>query len=190
VGNRLSSSHYDRRRVNGAVGFRAKTGRAIAVVLDDSFSLVWRGEVKLSGDPESGPYHHVMELPWAEAQVAVREYVKPIEQLAIAALREVIARVPVSIRAAGVAGSPPRNIDRIGNPHIRAHAAEGILFRRVLEQAAEALGIPCTGYSDRGLDTAVARPLARVAGPPWRADERLAATAAWLAISNATRSGH
>lgn len=36
-----------------------------------------------------------------------------------------------------VVGSAPRSLDRIGNQHIRAHAAEGILFRRVLEVASE-----------------------------------------------------
>ena len=172
--------------MNGAVGFRAKTGRAIAVVLDESRSFVWRGEVTLSDD-EIGPDHHVMELPWPEAQVAVRELIVPIEQRALAVLRDVIASVPVSIVTVGVAGSPPRNIDRLGNPHVRAHAAEGILFRRVLEQAAETLGLPCLGLSDRDLDTSLARPFARIAGPPWRADERLAATAAWMSFSSAAR---
>ena len=172
--------------MNGALGFRSKTGRAIAVVLTSDRgapSFVWRGEVALCDDPEVGPYHRVMELPWPEAQAAVREFVAPIEKLALRAVQDVIARMSMPIRAIGVVGSPPRNIDRIGNPHIRAHAAEGILFRRVLEQAAETLAIPCIGFSDRDLDTSIARSLGRIAGPPWRADERLAATAAWLALT-------
>lgn len=172
--------------MNGALGFRAKTGRAIAVVLTADRgrpSFVWRGEVALTDDPEHGPYHHVMELPWAEAQIAVREFVAPIERMALRAVKDLIAHASVPIGAIGVAGSPPRNIDRLGNPHIRAHAAEGILFRRVLEQAAETLGLPWIGLSDRDLDTSIAQPLARVAGPPWRADERMAATAAWAALT-------
>jgi hypothetical protein len=169
-----------------AVGFRAKTGRAIAVVLEGdarASQFVWRGEVGLVDpkNPATGePYHVVMELPWNEAQIAVQKFVTAIEGVAESVLAELMAKR--NIRAVGVVGSPPRSLDRIGNPHIRAHAAEGILFRRVLEVAAARLELPCVAFSDRELIAPPLKELARVAGPPWRADERLAATAAWLAI--------
>jgi len=171
-----------------AIGFRAKTGRAIAVVLAGDQrkpQFVWRGEVGLI-DPnlplDEGPYHPFMEMPWSEAQIAVRPVVDAIEKYASKVLRRLVDEM--NIRAAGVVGSPPRNIEKIGNPHIRAHATEGILFRRVLELAAKKNKIPCTGYSDRELRApAMMKEIGRAAGPPWRTDERLAATAAWLALS-------
>lgn len=174
--------------MDAAIGFRAKTGRAIAVVVSEingSPSFVWRGELRLvPPTTEIGPYHEVMELPWPEAQVAVKKLVVPIEKIAEAAVRDAIAALTaVTIRAAGVVGSPPRDISRIGNPHIRAHAAEGILFRRVLELAAERIGLPCLAFAEDDVDADIARPLGRAAGPPWRTDERLAAAAAWLALS-------
>jgi hypothetical protein len=180
--------------MDAAIGFRAKTGRAIAVVISAEAGaprFVWRGEVTLA-DPnaEVGPYHEVMELPWDEATIAVRPLVAAIESLAEAAVRNLIADLKdVTIRAIGVVGSAPRNIDRIGNPHIRAHAAEGILFRRVLELAAERIALPHLAFTDKELDTDIVRPLGRIAGPPWRADERLAAAAAWAALNRPRDAG-
>src|SRR5438105_8121971 len=174
---------------DAAIGFRAKTGRAIAVVLAGSQGkpqFVWRGEVSLI-DPNlplnEGPYHPFMEMPWSEAQVAVRPVVEAIETYASVVLRRLVDEMHV--RAVGVVGSPPRNIDKIGNQHIRAHAAEGILFRRVLELAAANHKLACKGFSDRELQVpAEMKEIGRVAGPPWRTDERLAATAAWLVLSS------
>ena len=176
--------------MDATIGLRAKTGRAIAVVLaGEPPALLWRGELTLV-DPaaEIGPYHQVMELPWAEAIVAVRPLVDAIEVIASSALRDVIAALAANdifIRAAGVVGSVPRNIDRIGNPHIRAHAAEGILFRRVLELAAERNQLPCRAFAERDL-TAVALTMKKLGPPPWRTDERLAAAAAHCVIHPAT----
>lgn len=85
-----------------------------------------------------------------------------------------------------VVGSAQRDLAKIGNEHIRAHAAEGILFRRVLERAAAEHGIACCAFTEdeikaKNLDAATKR-LGAAAGPPWRADERLAASAALMAL--------
>jgi len=184
--------------IAGAVGLRAKTGRAIAVVLSGSRQearFVWRGEVSLvdPADAATGePYHQVMELPWNEAMVAVQPLVAAIEKVARAAVRNLIAEMKrhgVTIRAAGIVGSTQRSLDRIGNYHIRAHAAEGILFRRVLEVAGASNRLECFGISEAELESAVSRPadatlkeFGRVAGAPWRSDERLAASVAWMAL--------
>jgi hypothetical protein len=183
--------------IPAAVGFRAKTGRAIAVVLCGRGgvpSFVWRDEVSLV-DPEvpatAEPYHEVMELAWDEAGRAVQPLVSAIQKTATAVMQTLIARMranDVEIRAAGVVGSPPRDISRLGNPHIRAHAAEGILFRRVLEEAAAANALHCRAFSDREMKEPLAKMKTRLddlrhaAGAPWRGDERMAATAAWMAF--------
>src|SRR5262249_45931417 len=92
------------------------------------------------------------------------------------------------VSAVGVVGSPDRKLEKIGNSHIRAHAAEGILFRRVLEIAANEQGLKWRSFSDRAFEleslkwkTTLA-PLGPAAGKPWRVDERLAAAAACLAL--------
>jgi len=168
------------------LGFRAKTGGAIAVALSDDGEFLLRREVSLV-DPKlpatAEPYHAVMELPWAEAEVRVQPLVAAIENVATKMLEALIAELG-NVTAVGVVGAPPKNLARIGNEHIRAHAAEGVLFRRVIEVAAARHGIPCTGVSDKELGTpdAKIKAMGKKAGPPWRADERAAATAAWLAL--------
>ena len=39
---------------------------------------------------------------------------------------------------------------RIANPHVRAHASEGRLFREILEAGAAACGLPCFVLVERG----------------------------------------
>ena len=100
-----------------------------------------------------------------------------------------------SLRAALVVGSV---IDpqKVGNPHIRAHANEGKLFRTVVENALRAHGIACDVIVEKALAEKAAAGLRRPAseikrtlaalgktvGGPWRAEEKAAATAAWLAL--------
>jgi hypothetical protein len=193
-------------RRRASIGFRAKTGRAIVVALAESLripELVHRGEVSLVDPrvPDSGgPYHAVMELPWAEAQAAVRDLISVLERSATdvvaSQIRELTAR-RFDVVGIGIVGSPDRRLERIGSSHIRAHAAEGILFRNILEVAATANGIPHRALSDRSFsefassefsarDIRIAdalKAMGRAAGPPWRTDEKAAATAAWLTLA-------
>jgi hypothetical protein len=190
---------------NAAIGFRAKTGRAIGVVLSGdpaSPEFSWRGEVSLVDPavPDSGqPYHAVMELPWSEATVAVQPLVSAIEAVAETALRALVDDMrsrQLEIRGAGIVGSRQRSLEKIGNQHIRAHAAEGILFRRVLEVSSTTNHLASFAFSEEELGDVASCALrsaahvkstmlriGRIAGTPWRADERLAATAAWIALS-------
>ena len=155
---------------------------------------MWRGELSLIDvrrPKDIGPYHEVMDLPWTESMVAVRPLVSAIEDIAEAALAKLIGELretKTSVKAVGVVGSPPRSLEKIGSPHIRAHAAEGVLYRAVLETAAKRARLSCRGFSDRDMagplrDAAdVLKRLGREAGPPWRADERMAAAAALLML--------
>jgi hypothetical protein len=85
----------------------------------------------------------------------------------------------------------------ITNPHIRAHALEGQLFRRVLEEALTSNGLACSvvversayakaasvlGRAENDLKRAVVS-LGRSRSGPWRAEEKLAALAAWMALA-------
>jgi hypothetical protein len=178
-----------------ALGFRAKTGRAIVVAIEQTAKtpqLLWRREISLV-DPRReqtrGPYHEVMEMPWQEGLVAVEPLVEIIERVARKAVESLVRELG-KVRAIGVVGSLDRPLEKIGNPHIRAHAAEGILFRRVIERAAQQERIPHRTFSEKEIrERAAASTIAghllkmgKQAGPPWRTDERAAAAAAWLAL--------
>jgi hypothetical protein len=187
------------------IGLRAKTGRAIAVVIGGSRTaplVVLKTEIKLTDPkiPETfQPYHEVMDLPWEQSLRAVRNFTRPIEVVARKALAKMIKELQakgLNVKGVCVVGSKDRDLTRIGNYHIRAHAAEGILFRRVLELAAETHGLRTRSFPDRELEqtatselelspAAIRQTLANLGqslDPPWRSDEKQAALAAWLML--------
>ena len=189
-----------------SIGLRAKTGRAIAVVIggpSEAPVVLLKTEIKLVDPKVPGtaqPYHEVMDLPWEQSQRAVRKYGAAIERTAKKALARLIEEQRSNGRkivGAGIVGAPDRDLARIGNPHIRAHAAEGVLFRRVLDLAAQSNGLKWEALSDRKFDETIAArlgakhlrikqslsDLGRSISPPWRADEKQAAMAAWLILS-------
>ncbi len=188
-----------------AIGLRAKTARAIAVVLGGTINspvVLAKTEIRLADPnvPATGqPYHEVMDLAWPDSQREVRKYARSIERIAKTALAKLIKEQQsngMKICGVGIVGASDRDLARIGNPHIRAHAAEGILFRRVLDLAAEANGLKWQTFPDRAFDEAATakigarsaiirrkvNDLGRDLAPPWRADEKQAATAAWLVL--------
>jgi hypothetical protein len=187
------------------IGLRAKTGRAVVVVVGGSPGspvVLRKSELKLI-DPKvpatAQPYHAVMELRWEESQKAVRSSVHAIERVARTALASLVKELQANgsqVRGVGVIGSKDRDLARIGNYHIRAHAAEGILFRQVLELAAERSGLPTRTFADGELEAIASselnvapaaikqrlKDLGSSLDPPWRTDEKLSALAAWLML--------
>src|SRR5436853_6537477 len=97
-----------------SIGLRAKTGRAVAIALsqgDGSPAYLARWEVVLH-DPESPatsqPHHEVMELPWSDAQAAVRPLEAGIENIAtrvVAALMRDIQSKGFVVSGVGIVGS-------------------------------------------------------------------------------------
>jgi hypothetical protein len=188
-----------------AIGLRAKTARAIAVVLGgsiDSPIVIAKTEIRLADPKMPGtaqPYHEVMDLPWEESQRAALKYIRAIENVATKELARLIDEQRsggMKIAGVGIVGAQDRDLARIGNNHIRAHAAEGVLFRRVLDLAAEANGLKRRTFPDRDFDALAATELGaksvevkqkilhlgRSVPAPWRADEKQAAMAAWLVL--------
>jgi len=188
-----------------AIGLRAKTARAIAVVLGgphDSPIVLRKFEIKLADPkiPATGqPYHEVMDLPWPESEKAVRKSALAIEAIAQKALAHLIKELRTAgmkVSGVGIVGAKDKDLARIGNFHIRAHAAEGVLFRRVLDLAADANGLIRRTFPDRdfeevtkielGAQSSIIKKklndLGRTLAPPWRTDEKQAATAAWLVL--------
>src|SRR5438132_11724908 len=151
-----------------AVGFRSKTGRAIAVVLGGTTRApmaIRRTEVTLSDpaqDPTCQPYHLVMELPFAEWTAAVAPAAATIEKIARESMKRLFDELALDrliVRKIGVVGSPDRDLSKIGGAHVRAHAAEGILFRAVLERAADALRISCRSVREKDLPSIAGKEL-------------------------------
>ncbi|HEY8204297.1 MAG TPA: hypothetical protein VIF81_06190 [Pyrinomonadaceae bacterium] len=191
-----------------AIGLRAKTGRAICVVLGgtiDAPLVVEKFEMALTDPKIAGtfqPYHEVMELPWADSQKAVQKFVRPIEKVARKALGNLARKLQAKgmrVAGVGIIGAKDRDLSRIGNYHIRAHAAEGVLFRQVLNLAAEANGLKWQIFPDKEFERIATEELGskapriahqinelgRTVERPWRAEEKQATTAAWLVLHRA-----
>ena len=188
-----------------SIGLRAKTARAIAVVIGgplDAPIVLAKSEIKLF-DPKipatAQPYHVVMELPWERSQREVQKYARAIERVAKKAVGDLIKQqtlLGMKVRGLGIVGAGDRDLARIGNFHIRAHAAEGVLFRHVLNVAAEAHGLKWRLFPDKEFAALTTDELGRQASrikrkidelgrtvpAPWRADEKQAAMAAWLML--------
>jgi len=187
-----------------ALGFRVKSGFAIAVVLRGPASApgaIAREIVELS-DPDvvetRQPYHHGFSRHEEdERQIAKRvEIVERCTRQSIAALLKDGRFDGATCRGAGLVVGSVIDPATVGNPHIRAHASEGKLFRSVLESALQAHGIKCDVIVDKQLAVkakaglkrgdaeirSVVAGFGKALGGSWRAEEKAASTAAWLAL--------
>ncbi|HVN09579.1 MAG TPA: hypothetical protein VMV61_11425 [Patescibacteria group bacterium] len=196
---------YPRAPRLAAIGFRVKTGRAIAVALAGPASaprLLFRREVLLHDPnvPQSRQPYHGRVMPFVPAQPqAVARGKKAAQRVAVAAVRQLAKEFSAAgskLVGAGLVVASNPDVRKIGSSHVRAHALEGILFREVLEAGARACRLPSMLILEReALPRAVAglrrpaaelrRTLARFGkeiGSPWRAEEKSAALAAWLAL--------
>jgi hypothetical protein len=188
-----------------ALGFRVKSGYAIAVALAGpaaSPAPLARFVVALSDPTIEGtkqPFHHgfgTAQEDQAEIARLVTIIGRCAEQSIDAMLADERLRSGRCRRAGLVVGSV---IDpaTVGSLHIRAHANEGRLFRTVLASALDARQIACDLILEKKLGAESAKALKRTSahitrilgevgrtlGGPWRAEEKAAATAAWMALA-------
>jgi hypothetical protein len=187
-----------------AIGFRVRTARATAVVVTgspDSPQVLERRALVLS-DPDvpwSGqPFHAGLELEGEEGERVVKRACQAARRVA---LREVkaLARDYADAKLLGVGLVVGSDIDpaKLGNPHVRAHASEGKLFREVIEAGVDAIGAKHRTLVERELYAQAEDELVRSEGElkrllidlgsdlgaPWRAEEKGAALAAWLILA-------
>ncbi len=190
--------------MTSTLGFRVKSGWAAAVLLAgpiEAPQLLDRRIIQLC-DPaipkSKKPYNAGMGLLQTDEKKVER-----LQLVILKAAQESVANWMKVIKTSGhqvrraklVVGS---DIDpaRIGNPHIRAHALEGRLFRTVLadaldrhdisssiilEREAYKKGAGILKRSEKNLKRAL-NDLGKSLDGPWRGDEKLAALAAWLAL--------
>jgi hypothetical protein len=187
-----------------ALGFRVKSGWAAAVLLTDSAHLpqlcdVQRIDLSDPRLPETRqPYHAAMGRLETDTRKINRrvDVVRRITEKSIAKLLAGCQQQNFTIkRAALVVGSQidPR---LVANAHIRAHALEGQLFRSVLQESLQAhrirsdILIEREAYGQAAVELKqsnenvrrVIQNFGRDTKAPWRAEQKLAAVAAWVAL--------
>jgi hypothetical protein len=187
-----------------ALGFRVKSGWAAAVLLTGptrSPQLCDVRRIDLSDPrlPETRqPYHAAMgKLETDTTKINRRvSVVRSIAQQSLATLLASYRQKGYAIRRAALVVGSQVDPDSIANAHIRAHAFEGQLFRSVLGEALQACRIRTEILVERNAYAQAAaklkdsndnvqrmiRDLGRVAQGPWRAEQKLAALAAWLTL--------
>ena len=187
-----------------ALGFRVKSGWAAAIMLTGSARSpqlcdVQRIDLSDPRLPETRqPYHAAMGRLETDTQKINRrvDVVRRITEKSIAKLLAGYRQQNFTIkRAALVVGSliDPRSV---ANAHIRAHALEGQLFRSVLQESLHKHRILSDVLIERDAYARAAVELkqsnenvrrmiqnfGRDAKASWRAEQKLAALAAWVAL--------
>jgi len=190
-----------------ALGLRVRTGRIIVVLLagpPDAPRVTWHDELEIFDPalPETVmPWHQALELPPREGQVVVRKAGKAVRALAARRVRDSLDRAAalgLRPRGAGIVVGSLLDPAEVSNDHMRAHAEEGRLSRVAVEEALRAQRLSpqvlgekeaweraaaALGRSAGALKRAV-DVMGKQAGRPWRAHEKLAAVAAWVALAD------
>lgn len=195
-----------------ALGFRIKSGWAAVVLLTRpshavQLSDVSRVELSDPRVPETRqPYHAAMgKLETDSEKLNRRErLVRCIAQQSLADLLVGYRQKGYAITRAGIVVGSEFDPARIANPHIRAHALEGRLFRSAVEEHLRCEKICAEVLRERDAYVRVAARLKQSiddvkhaiqnldrSAPgnarPWRAEHKLAALAAWFAIEQNSR---
>ena len=193
------------------LGLRAHSGWATVVALAGPISaprVLARQRLEFA-DPKLAyskqPYHAAAERSLAEAEKLIAQCVESSTGLALNGLRALIKGVNAEVSICGLllgSGKPLPELAGILRSHALIHTAEGEMFRSVLAQAAERLGVRIIGVKEKQIwpeavtrlnQTAAAiaahlKAVGKSIGPPWREDERLATLAAWIALAQPARA--
>jgi len=189
-----------------SLGFRVHASWATAVALGGPAAspvILLRRRVELWDPkvPESaGPWHAAMENPGPAAATLVERGSRAVRSVARLGLELLVRELREQghvVEGAGLVVSSDPDPTRCHGAHIHAHAAEAILYREALREAAAAGGLPntflieCTAYAEAArrlrLRTSELerrlKDMGRPVGPPWRTDERAAALVAWVMLA-------
>jgi len=190
--------------VRAALGFRVKSGSAVAVLMRGSVRSLHLCDscvINLSDpcDPATRqPYHAAMGLLETNA-TKLKRWTQSVRRTTEQSVVDLLQRYiddDYKIRFAGLVVGSMIDPDSIANSHIRAHALEGRLFRTTLAAALQSRGIHCAIFTERDAYATAAEALGKSptqikytvtrlgdsANGAWRAEQKLAALAAWLAL--------
>jgi len=189
-----------------ALGFRVKTGRAVAIVLVGPVNapkVVARQDLVLHDEAVPGsfqPYHAGLELAPQQAETTVRQLSEIVRKASLAAVGQLIddlSQAGIDPRAAGIVVGSLVDPSSIKNPHMHAHAAEGRLFFESVAAGLERRDLKALVHVEKDLHESAAKALrmtqgaldravvarGKAFGKPWRLEEKAAALAAWVALS-------
>jgi hypothetical protein len=191
--------------IPAGLGFRVKSGWAMSALVAgpaNAPKLVLCRAVLLS-DPKipqsKQPHHAALELPASEAKTVTRKLWKVVTDAAKKSVRELLneaSELQYEVRGAGLVVGSLVDPATLHNEHIRAHGLEGQLFRTALEDALRTYEISCNMLLEKTAYTTASPALRKstveakkwIAGMgeahegSWRAEEKLAALAAWAAL--------
>jgi hypothetical protein len=189
-----------------ALGLRVKSGWAAAILLAGPVRSPRLCDIRVIDlcDPKipatRQPYHAAMgKLETNAARLRSRlQIVRRVAKQSIATLLGDYRRNGYRIRRAGLGVGSQIDPALIANPHIRAHALEGQLFRTELADALRAHQIQSVVLIEREAlaKTAtllkkspaelqsVVNKMRRTTSGPWRAEQKLATIAAWFALAH------
>jgi hypothetical protein len=200
-------SCYISKQVNAetaALGFRVKSGWAAVVLLTGpigSPALRDNRVIDLS-DPQfpetRQPYHAAtgqLETNTTETNRRT-DIVQRVTKQSVTKLLADYRRKGYAITRASLVVGSQLDPATIANPHIRAHALEGQLFRSALEEALHAHRIHAAVLLERDTHAEATAQLkksindvrrtiqnfGRFTDGPWRAEQKLAAVGAWVAL--------
>jgi hypothetical protein len=189
-----------------AMGFRVHSGWVALVALGGpvlSPTVVRRERLGIAESRIPGslqPYHAAKQMAVSDAEAFIGKCARAADSLARSALQTTIAGLAADrFTVSGCslltgAGRPASSLESILASHAMIHTAEGELFRNSVKSACEACGLPLSCIRERDLFPK-AESLLRLTsgelkrrisdlgaaiGPPWRADQKLSALAAWL----------
>ena len=190
---------------NAALGFTVKSGWACAVLLAgsaDAPEVVDCRRIELSDPdiPESRqPHHDGFGTARAEGRELTR-LVTSVEAFGRKSVTDLIrgyGKDGHRLRGVGVVVGSLIDPASLGNSHVRIHALEGRLFRRVIEDGAEQSRLKYSIWRERDVYSVAAeslrRPEARIRATvtalgksvdgSWRAEQKAATLAAWLVLA-------
>jgi hypothetical protein len=193
-----------------ALGCRAHSGWAAVVVVAGapaSPEVLLRRRIEIADAAIRGskqPYHAAESLPLPQAQAAIERCAASTQRMARSALLSIVEEMKKTnhqIVALGVllgSGKPLPPLASVLKSHPLLHTAEGEFFRNAIAAAGEHCGLPVVGVRERDLYERAANQfrvstseiggrideLRRSLGPPWTQDQKFAALAGWLALSD------
>lgn len=193
-----------------AVGVAEHGNSAVLVTLGAAGELLDRRRIDLTRGLPTHPYHH--EGSWAVGRYADSPWAKPIsleaaialvdqvQEAARAGAREALAALATELAAPigrialrDCPPLPPSTREIIADARA-ATMADSVMYRRALAEAADARGWDVRWYDRDHVAAEAGRVLrhgdlatfltdmGRLAGPPWQAKQKLAATAALVAL--------
>jgi len=190
-----------------AIGFRPHSGWTAVVaiaVAADAPVVVDRRRIDLAGSgvPKQ-PYHAAESLGLEKARGRLAGWERDTARLAADGMRRAVSDLAAkghAVVGCGMllaSGRPLPPLAAILDSHALIHTADGEHFREAIRKAASRAGLPTTEVREKEIWERAGEILGRRAdrlrreidalgkplGPPWTADQKLAALAAWMSLA-------